>query len=189
MHQPGSQDIITSLEISLEDAAYGCSPYIEINRREYCTDCLGAGVEKDNPSTACRTCFGLRQWENQRMIRIHIPAGVDTGSRLRIPGEGHSSLSGNRASSLYVSIMLKDHPLFLRKSDDLYCKLPVFASQAPSGFVAVIPTLEGKREIAIPADHISGKPIRLRGQGMPRLGLKMGRGDILVKVRLEFPSI
>ena len=120
-------------------------------------------------------------------LTVKIPPGVDTGSRLRSSGNGEAGLAGGSAGDLYIVLTVKDHELFERQGDDLYCEVPVKFTLAALGGSIEVPTLFGKASLKIPAATQSGTTFRLREKGMP--SLRGGRqGDQLVRVQVEVPS-
>ena len=120
-------------------------------------------------------------------VKVRIPAGVHTGSKLRSAGKGEAGQSGGPAGDLYIVIHVKEHDLFERHEDDLYCELPIKFTLAALGGAIDVPTLFGKGNLKIPAGTQSGTTFRLRGQGMPRLR-GSGQGDLLVRVHVEVPT-
>jgi molecular chaperone DnaJ len=130
-----------------------------------CPSCGGAGQVVQDP---CPTCHGEGRRRQERQIRLRIPAGVDSGSRLRVAGEGEGGLQGGRPGDLYVVIEVGDHPIFHREGANLLCEVPITIAQAVLGARVEVPTLEGKASLEVPAGTQSGTTFRLRGRGMPR---------------------
>ncbi len=148
-----------------------------------CGQCSGTGriIRK-----VCRTCEGAGRVTCDRQITVRIPAGIASGQRLRIAGEGEHGVAGGPPGDLYVVVHVRDHPFFHREGDDLYCELPVsFPTLALGGSVQV-PTLDGPAALAIPAGTQSGERFRLKGKGVPNVGGR-GTGDLFVVVRAEIP--
>jgi molecular chaperone DnaJ len=149
-----------------------------------CQRCGGTGQVIKTPCTACN---GTGRVRTKRNIKVKIPAGVDTGSRLRIHGEGSSGEKGARPGDLYLHLEVKPHEIFERHDSDIYCEVPInFVIAALSGEVEV-PTLEGKIMMKIPAGTQSGRVLRLRGKGIADLH-GHARGDQLVRVQVEVPD-
>ncbi len=149
-----------------------------------CPSCAGAGQRVDKVCTACR---GEGRVPQTTKLTVKIPPGVDTGSRLRSSGNGEAGLAGGSAGDLYIVLTVKDHELFERQGDDLYCEVPVKFTLAALGGSIEVPTLFGKASLKIPAATQSGTTFRLREKGMP--SLRGGRqGDQLVRVQVEVPS-
>lgn len=120
-------------------------------------------------------------------IKLRIPPGVDTGSRLRSQGKGEAGIQGGPSGDLYVIVHVQEHEVFERHGDSLYCELPIKFTLAALGGEIDVPTLFGKGSLKIPSGTQSGTVFRLRGQGMPRLR-GQGRGDQLIRVNIEVPK-
>lgn len=149
-----------------------------------CGRCRGAGRIVSSP---CKTCNGQGQIASERKLQIKIPAGVDTGSQLRIAGEGEPGTQGGPPGDLYVVVRAEDHAVFKRDGTSLFCEFPVTVAQAAIGGSIEVPTLEGARvKVPLPEGTQPGAILRVRGQGVPHLGGK-GRGDLHVLVRVVVP--
>lgn len=148
-----------------------------------CPKCRGKGKTIAEPCPECRGS-GLVSREVGREIRI--PAGVDSGVRLRMQGEGDQSPGGGPSGDCYVFIQVKPHPLFRRDGQDLICQVPIGYAQAALGAEVEVPTLDGPEKIRIPAGTQNGDVIRLRGRGMPTPRRNMA-GDLLLVVFIEVP--
>lgn len=151
-------------------------------RIEPCDRCHGKGTIIDSP---CPECRGAGEVQRARKISVRIPPGVDTGSRLRLAGEGDSSQDGP-PGDLYVEIHVKPHEVFTREGDDLFYEAKIPFSQAALGSEITVPTIDGFAKVKIPPGCQSGSLFRLRGKGMP--GLRGGRGDELVRVLVKTPE-
>jgi molecular chaperone DnaJ len=149
-----------------------------------CPTCRGAGQIIEKP---CAKCHGEGRVEKSSKIKIKIPAGVDTGSRLRSTGQGESGVRGGRTGDLYIVIHVKEHPIFQRDGDDLYCEAPISFVKAALGGELAVPTLEGTAIVKIPAGTQSGKIFRLRSKGIPDLHTH-NRGNLNVRVIVEVPE-
>lgn len=147
-----------------------------------CPECRGQGIRIVTP---CGQCGGDGVVVETRELNVDIPAGVEEGSRLRVPGEGEAGPRGN--GDLYVFISVKQHPLFERQGRDLLLEAPITFFQAVFGDEIQVPTLDGKAKLKIPAGTQSGTTFRLRGKGIPSLH-GGGRGDELVTVQVETPK-
>lgn len=149
-----------------------------------CSTCRGAGrIIRD----VCRNCRGEGRIEKERKLEIKIPAGVDTGSRLRIANEGEAGEPGAPQGDLYVVIHVHDHEFFDRRDSNLYCTAPVSFTQAALGAEIAVRTLDGEESLRIPEGTQTGKVFRLKGKGMPVLGGR-GRGDQFVEVTVVTPT-
>jgi molecular chaperone DnaJ len=151
--------------------------------QQTCPRCHGRGQIIAEP---CPDCRGQGRTQQTKTLSVKIPAGVDTGDRIRLGGEGESGVHGGPAGDLYVEVQVKQHSIFVRKDSDLYCEVPVGFMVAALGGEIAVPTLEGKVKLKIPPEVQTGKLFRLRGKGVKpvRGGLK---GDILCRIIIETP--
>jgi molecular chaperone DnaJ len=149
-----------------------------------CPTCGGAGVKIEKPCTVCRAEGRVAKTTK---LNVKIPPGVETGSRLRSAGNGEAAAAGGSAGDLYIVLSVKDHELFERQGDDLFCEIPIKFTLATLGGSIEVPTLSGKASLKIPAGTQSGTTFRLREKGMP--SLRGGRhGDELIRVQVEVPA-
>jgi molecular chaperone DnaJ len=149
-----------------------------------CETCGGAGEIIKEP---CPKCAGLGRTEALKKIDVKVPAGVDTGVRLRLSGEGEPGISGGPAGDLFVLISVGKDKFFSRRDYDLLCIMPVSFAQLVFGDVIKVPGIDGEEEISMPAGTESGHIFRIKGKGIKRLDGR-GRGDQLVKVQIEIPK-
>jgi molecular chaperone DnaJ len=148
-----------------------------------CPACQGVGqVIRD----ACATCRGQGRIERERTLEVGIPAGVDSGTRLRMAGHGEPGTNGGPAGDLYIFLEVKEHAFFERRGADLYCTIPVSISQASLGDKVKVPTLAGEEELEVPEGTQSGQIFRKKSKGLANP--HGGRGDLYVSVRVEIPS-
>ncbi len=149
-----------------------------------CPTCGGAGTKVEKPCTACR---GEGRVPKNTKLNVRIPPGVDTGSRLRSAGNGEAGLAGGQPGDLYIVLAVKEHELFERQGEDLFCEVPIKFTLATLGGTVEVPTLFGKATIKLPQGTPSGTTFRLRGKGMP--SLRGGhQGDQLVRMHVEVPQ-
>jgi molecular chaperone DnaJ len=149
-----------------------------------CPACQGAGqIIKER----CAECRGQGRVEKERTIDLRIPPGVDTGTRLRVQGEGEPGPNGGPTGDLYVVLEVKEHPFFERRGADLYCTIPISIAQAALGAELQVPGLGGDEKLKIPEGTESGAVFRVRGQGLadPHGG---GKGDLYYHVRVLTPT-
>ncbi len=149
-----------------------------------CANCSGKGQIIKHP---CKECKGAGRIEKEKKLEIKIPAGVETGSRLRINGEGEGGPNGGPSGDLYVVIHVAEHEIFERQGANLYASVPISFTQAALGAEVKVPTLEEEEELKIPAGTQTGTVFRLRSKGMPSLGGR-GKGDLFVAVTLITPK-
>jgi len=148
-----------------------------------CPACQGAGqIIRER----CPDCHGQGRLERERTIDLRIPPGVDTGTRLRVPGEGEPGPNGGPAGDLYVILEVKEHPFFERRGADLYCTIPVSVVQAAVGTELQVPGLTGEERLKIPEGTQSGAIFRVKGKGMPDPH-GGGKGDLYYHVRVMTP--
>jgi molecular chaperone DnaJ len=149
-----------------------------------CQPCRGAGRVVKSP---CKDCRGAGRIEREKQMEVKIPAGVETGSRLRVQGEGEAGTQGGPSGDLYVVIHLAEHERFERQGSNLYASLPLTFAQAALGADVSAGTIDGEEKIKIPAGTQTGTVFRIKGQGMPALGGR-GHGDLFVSVSVVTPT-
>jgi len=216
-------DLRFNLEISFEEAAFGCRPKVPIPRPKKCDTCSGTGSKSAAAPKTCGTCGGAGEVRftqgffavsrpctecggtgamvpdpcgkcrgsgkvpNEEVIEVNIPAGVDNGTRVRLTGQGEPGDRGGPAGDLYVTVIVREHPLFQREDYDVFCEVPISFTQAALGAKIDVPTLDGKVKMTIPEGSQSGKVFRLKGKGVPHLHSGQ-RGDQHVRVIVETPT-
>jgi molecular chaperone DnaJ len=148
-----------------------------------CPRCSGAGEIVENP---CESCDGSGREAKTVRVKVTIPAGVEDGTRMRVPDEGEPGAHGGPRGDLFCYIMVEPHDFFERHGDDVYCEVPITFSQAALGADLEVPTLENKARIKVPRGTQSGQIFRLRGQGVRNVHGR-GQGDQIVRVVLETP--
>jgi molecular chaperone DnaJ len=149
-----------------------------------CPRCNGEGRIVTHP---CQQCEGDGRIEEERTLKVTIPAGIDDGQRIAMEGQGEAGPRGGPPGDLYVAIRVREHPEMIRRGTELYHELPVTFAQAALGATLTVPTVESSEEIDVPAGTQSGTEIRLRGKGVPRLR-GAGRGDLHVVVNVVVPT-
>jgi molecular chaperone DnaJ len=215
-------DLRYNLEISFEEAAFGCEVQVKIPKPRRCEGCEGTG-SKDRQLRTCPTCGGAGElrftqgffavsrachqcagqgqivsdpcekcggrgrYDSETQLSVKIPAGVDTGTRVRLSGEGEPGDAGGPPGDLYVVVHVKEHPIFVREEYEVLCEVPISFAQAALGANIDVPTLEGKVKMKVPAGTQTGKVFRLKAKGVPRLH-GGGRGDQHVRVVVETPT-
>ncbi len=151
--------------------------------QQTCPTCHGNGKQIKDP---CRTCHGQGRVQENKTLSVKVPAGVDTGDRIRLSGEGEAGEQGGPSGDLYVEISVKEHAIFTREEANLYCEVPISFPTACIGGELQVPTLNGKVNLKIPPETQTGKLFRLRGKGVKpvRGGAK---GDLLCRIKIETP--
>ncbi len=201
-------DLRYDLEISLEESARGLTAQLRIPRLESCETCKGSGAAEGTQPESCQTCGGTGQVRYQqgffsvartchacrgagrlseKQMEVKIPAGVETGSRLRVQGEGESGTQGGPPGDLYVVIHVSEHEQFERQGNNLYSSVPITFAQAALGAEIQVTTLDNEEKLKIPLGTQTGTVFRLKGKGMPVLGGR-GKGDLFVAVTVITPT-
>jgi molecular chaperone DnaJ len=220
-------DLQYELEISFEEAVFGCEKDFEVTRMDVCPVCQGSRAEPGTTpvrcnqcsgtgevrhvqqsilgsfvnvttcptcqgsgeliATPCQHCRGKGQVRVSRTITVKVPAGVDTGTRIRLAGEGEPGLRGGPSGNLYVLLGVLAHSIFRRNGDDIVVELNINVAQAALGDKVTIPTLDGEETIQIPSGTQTGRIFRLRGRGVPHLR-RSGRGDLLIVTQVVVPT-
>ncbi|MCL6447023.1 MAG: molecular chaperone DnaJ [Armatimonadetes bacterium] len=160
------------------------TPFGRIMQTHTCDRCRGTGKIIEKP---CGVCRGVGKVRRTRTIHVKIPPGVDTGTRLRVAGEGEAGLRGGPPGDLYVYLNVRPHRLFKREGNDIICEVPISFAQAALGDELEVPTLEGTAKVRIPEGTQHGTEFRLRGKGIPDLN-GYGRGDQYVRVKVVTPT-
>ncbi|WP_393999938.1 molecular chaperone DnaJ [Luteimonas sp. WGS1318] len=151
--------------------------------QQTCPHCAGQGQIIANP---CTTCRGAGRVEDEKVLSVKVPAGVDSGDRIRLSGEGEAGPAGAPPGDLYVEVRVREHAIFQRDGDDLHCEVPVRISQAALGSTVRVPTLGGEAEIRVPAETQTGKVFRLRDKGVKSVRSR-ATGDLYCKIVVETP--
>lgn len=151
--------------------------------QQTCPKCHGSGEIISDP---CRSCHGQGRVQETKTLSAKIPAGVDTGDRIRLAGEGEAGEHGGPPGDLYIHINVKEHPIFVREDANLYCEVPVSFSTAALGGELEVPTLDGRVKLKIPTETQTGKMFRIRGKGVkPVRGGAIG--DLFCRAVVETP--
>ncbi|OIV46999.1 molecular chaperone DnaJ [Sodalis sp. TME1] len=151
--------------------------------QQTCPTCQGQGKIIKDP---CTKCHGHGRVEKSKTLSVKIPAGVDTGDRIRLTGEGEAGEHGAGAGDLYVQVQVRKHPIFEREENNLYCEVPINFAMAALGGEIEVPTLDGRVKLKVPAETQTGKLFRMRGKGVK--SVRGGsQGDLLCRVVVETP--
>ena len=220
--QPGN-DLQVNLELTFEEAVFGCTKDIQVPRTEDCAPCKGSGAEAGSKivtcpyckghgavsvsqgffqirqecprcqgsgkhiEKACSSCRGQGKVRREKPQHLKIPAGVDSGNKMRVSEGGDAGSKGGPAGDLFVVIHVREHELFRRDGDELHCDVPIHFATACLGGQVEVPTLSGKSSVKIPPGTQSGTVFRLRGKGIKSVR-SSAPGDQFVKVIVEIPT-
>jgi molecular chaperone DnaJ len=187
--QPGlpagrrGDDVHATVQLSFAEAAQGVTLALDVSRHSPCAACGASGVADGR---SCPKCGGRGTARAVERVRVTIPAGVDSGSQVRIPGEGGAGPFGGPRGDLVVNTRVEEHPFFVRKGDAVHCEVPISVWEAIRGARIRVPTPAGEAVLVIPPGTAPQQVFRLRGEGLPKLG-GGGRGDLFVTARVEIP--
>jgi molecular chaperone DnaJ len=169
----------------------GCGGMGQIRRsqgfftvRTTCPQCRGQGTSIPHP---CEECRGTGQAERKKRVSVNMPAGVDTGTRLRLAGEGESGVRGGPPGDLYIFVHVEPHDFFKRENNDVVCEVSLSFVQAALGDKIDIPTLNGKKSLTIPKGTQPGDVFRFKGEGIPSLRNRR-KGDQIIQVMVKTPT-
>ena len=160
------------------------TPFGVVQTTRSCDRCGGAGKVIESP---CKTCAGSGRVRKQKNIEVNIPAGIDNEQILNVSGQGNSGANGGPSGDLHVYINVRPHPIFERRSNDVWCEMPITFTQATLGAEVVVPTIDGRVSYQVHEGTQPGDVFKLKGKGIPHLGGR-GRGDQFVRVTIEVPK-
>ncbi|MEE9365238.1 MAG: DnaJ C-terminal domain-containing protein [Dehalococcoidales bacterium] len=178
------RNLETPVEVTLEEAFHSTSRTISLQSEEPCPTCKGTGLMQN---ATCSTCRGAGRVPRMKRLEVKIPAGVKTGSRVRVAGKGAPGYNGGASGDLYLIVSVRPHRQFERRNDDLYVEVPVPLMVAVLGGEVQVPTMKGKLALKIPPETQNGRSFRLAGQGIPHLA-NSSRGDMFAKVNVVLPT-
>ncbi len=173
-----------AVEVTLEEAFRGTARTIQLSGEEPCLTCGGSGRVA---GAVCHVCDGSGGTLRARRLEVKIPPGVQTGSKVRVAGEGGVGTPGGPRGDLYLVVSVRLHPQFERRGDDLHTEVRISLTQAVLGDEVEVPTLDGRVMLKIPALTQNGKVFRLAGKGVPHLQGN-GRGDLYARVGVKLPE-
>ena len=204
--QQSGEDLRYDLTITLQEAAKGIKKSIELfyldikkGSTRSCSQCNGQGyvevVQRTilgsiSQRTACPVCHGtggIEREKKKKKIDVSIPAGVETGMKLRVNGEGNAGIGGGPRGDLFVVITVKDHKVFTREGNDLIIEVPIPLSQVVLGATLRIPTLDGRTDLKVPSGTQPGTRFRLKGKGIKNIK-GFGHGDMYVVINVDVPT-
>jgi len=177
-------DVQHQVDVTLEEAYHGTTRTLEMSAQEPCPTCGGAG---EIAGAVCHTCDGARVVLRPRRLEVKIPAGVTTGSKVRVAGEGRQGFGGGEKGDLMLVVSVQPHARFERRGDDLHEEVEVPLTTAVLGGEVEVPTMTARVMLKIPPLTQNGRVFKLAGLGMPRLG-HTGKGDLHARVRVRLPE-
>ena len=177
-------DVHVSVDLRFADIARGAHARVDVPRFSPCVECRATGQAADG---RCGACQGRGVRRAVEPVTVAVPAGVDSGAQIRVPGEGSAGPFGGPRGDLIVSTRVAEHPFFVRKGDSVHCEVPISVWEALQGARILVPTPAGEAALVVPPGTAGGRMFRLRGQGLPKLA-GGGTGDLYVTVRVEMPT-
>ncbi|MBI5290243.1 MAG: J domain-containing protein [Chloroflexi bacterium] len=177
-------DVQQPVEVTLEEAYHGTSRTLELLSQEACSTCGGTGQVA---GATCHVCGGYGEVQRPRRLEVKIPAGVTTGSKVKIAGEGQPGMGGGKKGDLLLVVQVRPHARFERKGDDLYEDVEVLLTTAVLGGEVEVRTVTAKVMLKVPPLTQNGKSFKLGGLGMPRMK-GAGKGDLYARVRVRLPE-
>lgn len=177
-------DVHVTVELEFAAVTRGAVLRVSVPRFSPCAECASSGRREGRPCPACQA-RGVRRVADA--VTVEIPAGVDSGTQIRVAGEGSAAPFGGARGDLVVSTRVREHPFFVRKGDSVHCEIPLGVWEALRGARIRVPTPLGEAVLVVPAGTAGGQVFRLRGQGLPRLA-DGAVGDLYVTVRIAIPT-
>lgn len=177
------EDLETEVELSLREVLSGVTKRINLMEPAPCSTCRGSGAVKNRP---CQACLGSGHRMESNSIEVKIPAGVQSGTRVRVPGKGQLGMNGGKRGDLYLHVTLMPDKIFRQQGSDLHVTLPVWPWEAALGADVMAPTLTEPVRVKIPADSRAEGKLRLKGKGLPTAA--GGRGDLFLTLQIVMPS-
>lgn len=176
-------DLHLAVELSFAEVARGTELALTVTRFSPCPACSATGTVEGG---RCAACIGRGVQRAAERVDVAVPAGVDSGAQIKVPGEGHAGPFGGPRGDLVVSTRVREHPFFARRGDSVHCEVPISVWEALRGARITIPTPAGQTVLVIPPGTSPGHVVRLRGLGLPKLAGD-GVGDLYVTLRVEVP--
>jgi molecular chaperone DnaJ len=184
---PRGYDTEAEMEIDFLDAVRGFQTTITVQRPTACSQCRGTGTKPGSRGELCPSCRGSGQVVRPETVRVNIPPGAETGTRIRVPGKGASGLNDASAGDLYITPRVRPHPLLSRSGRDLTMDLPITIGEALKGAVIEVPTPVGRVKVKVPQGVQSGQLLRIRGKGVQAHG-RNPAGDLYLRVMIRTPQ-
>lgn len=178
------EDVETSIRLTLPEVLTGVTRRITLSEPATCPTCAGTGRLRGG--RLCPTCMGTGTQTQTRTIDVRIPAGVQDGSRIRVPGKGAPGINGGKPGDLYLRVKVESHPVFQREGSDIHVNLPVYPWEAALGAEVLAPTLTDPVKVKVPPGSRAGSKLRLRGKGLPTAS--GGHGDLFYTLQIVIPA-
>jgi molecular chaperone DnaJ len=178
------EDVHLAIEIGFDDVVRGTAMELAVPRFSPCPACEAHGR---TAAGSCAACSGRGVRRAVDVVKVGIPPGVDSGTQVRVPEEGHAAPFGGPRGDLIVSTRVREHPFFVRKGDSVHCEVPITVWEALRGARVHVPTPQGQAVFVVPPATAAGTVFRLRGQGVARLAADVP-GDLFVTIRIEMPN-
>jgi molecular chaperone DnaJ len=178
------EDVHVAIEVGFGDVVRGVEVELAVPRFSPCSACEAHGR---TAAGRCEACGGRGVRRAVDAVKVGVPAGVDSGTQVRVPDEGHAAPFGGPRGDLIVSTRVREHPFFVRKGDNVHCEVPITVWEALRGARVHVPTPQGQAVLVVPPATAGGTVFRLRGQGVARLAADVP-GDLFVTIRIEMPT-
>ena len=177
------EDVHLAIEVGFDDVVRGTAVELPVPRFSPCPVCAANGRTAAGP---CEACGGRGVRRAVDVVKVGIPPGVDAGTQVRVPDEGHAAPFGGPRGDLIVSTRVREHPFFVRKGENVHCDVPITVWEALRGARVHVPTPQGQAVLVVPPGTAAGTVFRLRGQGVARLAADVP-GDLFVTIRIDMP--
>jgi molecular chaperone DnaJ len=178
------EDVHLAIEVGFDDVVRGMEVELPVPRFSPCPVCAANGRTATGP---CDACGGRGVRRAVDVLKVGIPPGVDAGTQVRVPDEGHAAPFGGPRGDLIVSTRVREHPFFVRKGENVHCEVPITVWEALRGARVHVPTPQGQAVLVVPPATAAGTVFRLRGQGVARLAADVP-GDLFVTIRIDMPT-
>lgn len=178
------RDLTYQLEVDFMEAAHGTTRHLNLEKESVCASCGGSGQQAGG---LCGNCYGRGRVTETQRLSVKIPAGVDTGSKVRLRGKGEPGVNGGPPGDLFAIVQVRPHPVFARQGADVFASVPITVGEAVFGAKVKVPTIDGPTIMTIPPGTQGAQRFRLKGKGIKNLK-SSERGDHYVTVRVTLPK-
>lgn len=177
-------DLKYNVEVDFMEAAQGSTRHLNLEKESICSSCGGSGQRGGG---LCGSCYGRGRTTETQRLNVKIPAGVDTGSKVRLRGKGEPGINGGPPGDLFIVVQVRPHPVFARQGSDVFTTVPITVGEAVMGGKVTVETIDGPTSMTVPAGTQGGQKFRLKGKGIKKLK-GSGRGDQYVSIRIVLPK-